>query len=480
MSSPRFENASLAGFAAEAAKTPEIRNLLKALLSGVLHGWGDKGVIRPELARHARRILARQHVKSGQTTVHPDLVDLLQHPEVVAYIRNQLPVFTSRLLDLTDLVTASFENADQAQQKALFNQLAATLDTDKTGRILASIAGTLDRLHKSDPTLFADKTVQILKQVLAQLDFGELKSVFANSESDLIALGKKINDLLFEYPAKLILMLSFIPGISNHLLVYGEDLLKRFNALPADILADLLISFFKETDARTAGQLINNLAEFIHQVHTGSALTGDGGMPQFSVELARKTRAALEEVDTELLFKAANALVDGHETLLTSLYGAAGEDPEFPAYALKHRVAKINAKNRLARQKLDLFENLSGEEAAAAISAGLSEWNAYEFAELINAVCAAANNLQRQSPDVVKHIVTEFVNTLDLYEIEETVTWLSRDLTQTFQPVLQTVLPVVIKDVISCLTTDTDANDRDIAEMRTRLRQFIMNEDLSG
>jgi len=88
MSSPRFENASLAGFAAEAAKTPEIRNLLKALLSGVLHGWGDKGVIRPELARHARRILARQHVKSGQTTVHPDLVDLLQHPEVVAYIRS--------------------------------------------------------------------------------------------------------------------------------------------------------------------------------------------------------------------------------------------------------------------------------------------------------------------------------------------------------------------------------------------------------
>jgi hypothetical protein len=274
-------------------------------------------------------------------------------------------------------------------------------------------------------------------------------------------------------------MLSFVPGISNHLLFFGEDLLKRFNELPADILADLLISFFRETDPRTAGKLLNNLAEFIHQVHTGSALTGDGGMPQFSVELARKTRTALKEVDTELLFKAANALVDGHETLQTALYAAAGEDPKFPAFALKHRVARANAKNRLTRQMLDLLENLSEAEAAAAISAGFAEWNAYEFAELINATCAAANNLQQQAPDKVKHVVTEFVNTLDLYEIEETVTWLARDLTQIFKPVLQSVLPVLIQDVISSLATDNDANGEQIEKMRTRLRRFIMNEDIS-
>ena len=52
-----------------------------------------------------------------------------------------------------------------------------------------------------------------------------------------------------------------------------------------------------------------------------------GGMPQFTVELARKTRTALEEWDTELLFKAANALFDGHETLLSALYAAANAGP---------------------------------------------------------------------------------------------------------------------------------------------------------
>jgi hypothetical protein len=479
MSGPGFENASFAGVAAEAVKTPEFRKLLHALLSGALDQWGGRGVIRPELARHARRILARQRVEPREGPTHPGLVDLLQHPDVVACIRNQLPVLTRRLIEMADLVAASLENADPAQQEAFFNQILAAFDTDKTGRITASLAGTIDRLHQNDPTLFADKTVQVLKRVVARVDFGELKRVFANSESDLRALGRKLNDLLFEYPAKLILILSFIPGISNHLLVYGEDLVKRFNALPADILADLLISFFKETDGQRAGKLIDNLAEFIRQVHTGSALTGDGGMPQFSVELARKTRAALKEVDTEVLFKAARALTDGHEALVASLYAAAGEDPGFPELALKHRIARTNAGNRLAKQTIDLFENLGEEEAAAAISAGLSEWNAYEFAERINAACAAANNLHQQSPDAVKHMVTEFVNTLDLYEIEETATWLSRDLTRACQPVLQTVLPVVIQDVIRCLTADGENNSdsgEPIAEMRSQLRQFIMNE----
>jgi hypothetical protein len=161
------------------------------------------------------------------------------------------------------------------------------------------------------------------------------------------------------------------------------------------------------------------------------------------------------------------------------MVAAAGEDPRFPGLALKHRVARTNANNRLAKQQLDLFENLSEAAAAEAISAGLSEWNAYEAAELINAAAAAANNLKQHSPDVAKHIITEFVNTLDLYEIEAAVTWVSRDLAKTLTPVLQTVLPVVIQDVLSCLAAEDDANGEGVSEMRTRLRGFIMNEDAS-
>ena len=60
------------------------------------------------------------------------------------------------------------------------------------------------------------------------------------------------------------------------------------------------------------------------------------------------------------------------------------------------------------------------------------------------------------------------------------MTWLSHDLTRAFQPVLQTLLPVVIKDVINCLATDNGDNGEEITEMRILLRQFIMNEEASG
>ena len=60
------------------------------------------------------------------------------------------------------------------------------------------------------------------------------------------------------------------------------------------------------------------------------------------------------------------------------------------------------------------------------------------------------------------------------------MTWLARDLTQTFNPALQTVLPAVIQEVISCLATDTGDNGEQINAMRTQLRRFIMNEEISG
>ncbi len=470
MPGSQFEDASFAVFVTNVMKTREFKDILNAVLSGTLNGWRGKSVVKSELAKHTRRIIERRLVKSGGDTKKQDLIE---------YFRVHLPDLINSLLQLTDGMATSLENASEAQQKAFFNDIFAVFDSKKPGDILTSLVGTIDRLHKNNPTLFADKTIQILKQVLANIDFGELKTVFDNSENDLKALITKFNDLLFEYPAKLILMLSFVPGISNYLLVFIEDLLKRFNALPADILTDLLISFFKEVDSETTGKLLNNLAEFIRQVHTGSALTGDAGTPKFSIELARKIRAVLKQMDTQLIFKAGNAIVDGKEALASSLCEAAGEDPEFPELALKHLVVKKNAKNRVAKQMIELFQEMNPEDSAAAISSGLSEWNAYDFAELINSACATANTLHQYSPDVLKHVVTEFVNTLDLYEIEESVTWISRDLTQTFKPVIQTVLPVVLKDVITCLVTDTNDNSEQIMQMRTLLRQFIMNEEMS-
>ena len=136
MSGTAFENPSLADVVAEAAKTPEIRRILTALLSGALHGWGEKGVIRPELARHAGRILAKTRSISGKPAGQPDLVELLQHPEVVAYIRNQLPALTRRLL----------EPKVWLRLPAVMQVVMENVETDMTTQDLLLLAPTLLRV----------------------------------------------------------------------------------------------------------------------------------------------------------------------------------------------------------------------------------------------------------------------------------------------------------------------------------------------
>ncbi len=478
MSGIHNKKPSFSVLATEVVKTREVRNILDSIISDFFTRWGEKGKIKSEISKHAKRIIRKKLTKSQTSTEGPELLQLFQHPDVVKHIEKQLPALLNTLIEIVQIKAVLLEDDPEDKQLAFFNNIFDSINSDKLGRTLTSLAGTADSLHQNNPTIFSDKTVPILRQFLENIDLGEIKVSSENSSNDIESLITNTNDLLFEYPAKLILMLSFIPEISNHLLFFLEDLLKRFNALPADILTDILISFFKEVDGKTVGNLLNNLTEFIRQVHTGSALIGDAGSPQFSIDLTKKARTILNEIEPELLFKSGNALIDGKETLLTTMYDAALENPEFAKLALKHMVEKKNSKNRVAKRKFEIFDELCEEDTPESIATGVSELNAAEFAETINSACSLANRLHQHSPDVLNNLVTEFVNTLDLYEIEESLSWISRDLTQRFKPVIQTVAPVVIKDIIGCLMSETTDNDEQINSARKMLRQFIMNEEI--
>lgn len=478
MSGLQFKNASFAVFATEVMKTREARNILDSTVTDFFNKWGEKGDIQSEFAKHAKRIIQRRLTQSGDRRKDQELMALLQNPDVMDYIGKQLPGLLNSLVEIIHLMAVSLENTPEEKQLEFLNDIFASINAGKLAGILTSLAKTVDTLHRNNPTIIADNLVAILGQFLEHIDLGEIKVLSENSKKDLQSLITKTNDLLFEFPAKLILVLSFIPGLSNNLLFFLEDLVKRFNALPADILTDLLISFFKEVDGKTVGTLLNNLTEFVRQVHTGSALIGDPGSPRFSIEFARKTGTILNELDPELFFKAGNALIDGKEALLKAMYDTACEDPKFAERALKQMMAVRNSKNRVTQKKMDLLDELGDEDAAAAFAAASSEWNGYEFAELINSASSMANRLHESSPDIIKNLVTEFVDTLDLYEIEESVTWISRDLTETIKPVLQTVVPVIVNDLIQCLASGNNGNEEPITAMRKSLRRFIMDGEI--
>jgi hypothetical protein len=483
------DNLTFSGLASELVKTTEFKKGLNSLVTEIMGNWGGQSGISAELARHAERILKRRLDRINNRAKKKGLDELLHDPKIMTYLRDRLPMVINGLVKASEVMIGVLTQASPAEQEAFFNQLfdqiqsghrnSQPADTSTGNSRLFSMAQTIESVHEQHPGLFAERTIQLLEQVMVNIDFADLRIIFDNLEDEIATFSTGINDLLFEYPAKLILMLSLLPGTGNHILVFLTDLLKRFNDLPADILTDLLLSLLREVDAETTGKLLNNSCELIRQVHTGSALIGDAGSPQFSNMLLQKVETILKQIDTELLFKAKKALSEGREALVMSVYDAASEDARFPGAAFKHAMIRLNSHIRQAKRKVELLDDLGDAEAARVLAAWLSEWDAHESAEWINVVCAEANRLARHEPDVLKNVVTEFVNTLDLYDIEESITWIFKDLKEPLTPVIQTVAPVLVKEVIECLNADTGENQKEIEQMRGMLRQFILNGEES-
>ncbi|KPA18950.1 hypothetical protein MHK_000833 [Candidatus Magnetomorum sp. HK-1] len=324
-------------------------------------------------------------------------------------------------------------------------------------------------------TLIISKSIPMVRAFFENTDFSDIKTFLEQSKDDFKKIIQGINTLLVEYPGKLITSLSFIPDISNHLIFYLKDLISRLNALPADILTDILLSVLKEIDPKTTARLINNFNELVRQVHTGSALIGEAGSPQFSADLIAKLRIILNEIDPELLLKAGNAIIDGKKTVISTFNNVISEDQTFLKIHLEHLMSSQNAKTEVLKEKLEKIEDLNDEEGIKEL---ISVLNTYDLAEIINIFFRILNELHEDSPELFQNLISEFFNTLDINEIQETFIAIFYDTGSAFRPFLRTIVPVFVKEFINCMTPEDDGNDEKIAEMQEMLRHFIMGKEI--
>jgi hypothetical protein len=471
------EKFSFAGYFAKILQTKEVMNAVDSGITEVINLWGEGSSAKKFASKPAKCVI--KNIFSNNTNGHKkeELLSLLKHPDLLELISSTMPTILNNISEIIHAMVVSLENNPEEKQLEMLSRFFSSFNTEQTGKTLTSLARILNSLHKNNPKLLADNIIPGLRTFLEHTDFSEFKNVFDHSKEDIDSILNGANDLAFEFPAKLVTFLSFLPGVSNHLLFFLEDIIKRFNDLPADILADILMSFFKEMDGKTIGNFINNINEMIRQVHTGSALIGEAGVPQFSTELLRKSRIMIEQIDPFVMMKAGRALLDGKEVLQKTFQQITGETPELLTGSLENLSAEKNSKIRLFKHKLETIEDLSEEDAAKALAKGISKWNGYDFAEVVNATSIILNSLNEHSPDVLKQSIEEFTATLDIDEIIESVSWISGDVSSSLKPFIRATAPVLIKEIIGCLSPDGDENDDQIDEAREMLRQFITGRE---
>lgn len=466
---------SMGGFIAEFLKTRECRQALDSFISEIFTQWSGENPAKKTVVKPFQWFIGKKLSSSDDILMEKEILQLFEKPEFIENAGMSLPSFINSVLEILHSITHALENSSQDKKIEIIGNFFSEIDTGKIADIFTSFARTTDSLRSENPMFFSEKILPQIQNYLEHTDFGELREIFDNSKEDYHSFIVKTCDLAFEYPAKLIILLSFIPGIANLFLLFFADITDKFTKLSPDMLADILLSFFREIDENTVGNCLNNLTEIVRQIHTGSALVGESGAPRFSMDLSEKTREVMGEIDPELFMKARNALIDGRETLIKTGMDIAAENPDFLVQQLNHLSVLRNSKARILKHKMDVMEDLSEEESVEALEKGLTAWTTYDLAEIINTISRMANRLHQHKPDVLISLVSEFTGSLDLDEIEETLGWLSTDMSKAVRPLARTVVPVVIKEFCGFFTPEDDGRDEAIQDARDTLRRFLLN-----
>ncbi len=464
-----------AALAADILNAPEVRRLLTQVGTAWLEAWSGNQPLKRAVGRPAAWGLAKA-LQSGQAD---ELASVFADPANIEALLQHLPTIFDQGATIVRDAARALASLPLARKKALLGRLFSSRQQDAYGELLTTSARIVEELYRDDPHCFSSLLSPLIEAKIARTDFGELKSILDLAGEDIARLLKQCADLMLAYPAKLISLLAVVPDGINILIGFMASILAGVNGLPPDILTDLLLTLLKQVDEAAVGLSINRINELIRQLHTGSTLIGEMDAPRFSTDLQAKIQAVVAEIDPALAMKARSALIDGRETLISRLIDTAGENPDYLNLWLRQLTLKRNANIRILRHKLQTFENLPEEEALSALAAGLSNWNAYDLAEMVNAVGRTLNRIRHVSPDLFPKLTAEFVNALDLYELEEALDGYSKELAEVIRPLVRVAAPLVIREVCRIFepAEEDDGCDAAIESARVCLKRWLLREE---
>lgn len=455
--------------------TTEVRQILADISGAWLRDWSNGSLLKKGAGRPAAWALN----KTVRSCTRGDLFSVFEKPAHIEALTSEMPKLLDSITAILNAAGHAVERLPLERKKALFRQLFSTRHDGRPEGLTATLSRILEEIYADDPRFFSTLLVPLVEGWVANTDFGELKSLLDTARSDLESLVQRVSGLLFQYPAKLIALLALAPDGINLVASLIHGVLMDLNALPPDILTDLFLTLLRQVDATTIGQSVNCINEAIRQVHTGSTLIGEMDAPRFTTDLREKIRTVVSQIDPVLAIKARSALIDGRETLISVLIDTAQEHPDYLNLWLQQLAAKRNSNIRLLKQKLGVFETLPEEDADEALSAGLSSWNAYDLAEMVNSVGRTLNRISRVKPDLFPDLVSEFVNTVDPCELEETLERFSRDLGQVIRPVFRMAAPAIIRELCGFFEPgeEDDGYDEAMADAKRRLRETILGKE---
>ncbi|HDP25348.1 MAG TPA: hypothetical protein ENN34_07870 [Deltaproteobacteria bacterium] len=245
------------------------------------------------------------------------------------------------------------------------------IDYKKVGRLITVGALHLNALQTQNPRYLADHLEEPLRAIIANTDFGELKECLDRAEDPIVELVGKVMGFIWNtYPAKLGTIISMIHPLGNIIVRSMKEVLAPLNTVSPDLFTDLIFAIAKSIDGRAIGELANTVMELARQIHTGSLLQGEAGVPQFQMDFTEKLREIMSSLDTGLLVKVKVIAAEMAEERENAVSEIMDERPELVLDLVSRASSLTNPHIRSSHRRLGVFANLLEEDFAASVEGG--------------------------------------------------------------------------------------------------------------
>ena len=447
-------------------RTREMRETLSILIPEIVNLWAGDHFLKKKAAQP----IGRSIQKGLQQARAKDREDENEFGNIV-------PEILERLLAAFQSKAEAAEALTPEEKLKHLKALGTCFATEQSGRILTSLMRSLHDLHQTHPNVLAEVTTPAIRNWIEQTDFGTLRDVADTMTTEVRALAETINAILWQYPSKLVLLLSFLPDLLNMAVIALQETLRRFNKASPDLVADIALSLLRSVDGKTLGAALNEMTEVIRKIHTGSALIGDPGLPRLQNDLRQLFADILGELDSPAYWAARVAIEEDKEIMADSLLEAIIDRPDILFEGLQTYAARKNPGLRVGRLRLQAMAEIPDDDMRQALKSGFSDLDLQTWSDTVNLACASMNRAMTLKPELMPYLAQQVAGALDIDEIEAASGNTLQAGGAAFQPVLRALLPDIITQICQALAPADDEYEAKTAQAREQLRTLLMVQE---
>ena len=431
--------------------TNEFKTIVRSVVPEVASQWAGKNPLK--------KMAAGLAAKSIQKSFDPDTV--------------KLPSLVNAILGVLDNALQEAHAFPDEEKSRLAASLTAGIDAGIIGSIITRMAVLVNNAHAEEPVFISDNGRKNFRRFIEAVDFGEIKEAVDGSLEDFTAMMRMANEEMWRYPAKIICLFSLLPTAANMTVSAVKETLKPLHAQAPDIVADVIFSLMRSLDGKAAGELVNGISEVIRQIHTGSALIGDQGLPQFGADLRILLADFASALDSQVIAKARTALAQDLETIRNAWTETMADRPELFLSELRQMAERHNPGIRATRREFDFLAKMPEVDVNNALSAGLSDLDTQELGETINTILRLLNSLRHSHAEAVPRALAGVAATIDTDELKDASAWIVPAAVDAVKPLAGAIMPAVLRGLAELLTPEPGDDTDEIKAAITELMKAL-------